>query len=480
MENQKQLAQRNLTVQQFERTLVSNSRRFKWRSQDTWSKFLDAKFNYLKMNSDLLHQDSQWLQSLREHVVSSSSPSVLSVNHSTVIDGSSNKSSQNEQACKMIQDHVRAIVKKPGHAIHSLLAEFTNVFMQNYDLTMIRNQLSSNSSSSSSSSSSMMMSMMISTSDNDNNGNGGGGSGDGGDEEAYVIKVKECIAKAVTDIDTFVEKLVQALFGKYWIDTMNDVCERVPECERIVVSCIQSQLMTETGIYVKMLNLYHVVHQESDDRLNEKIQKLNRNQLLLKHFHVKIKFVLGQDVNRSLEPYQTAIDQFIQFDVESNVPLAKLQCLTDCIREITSCVTRYYRENVSLQMNATNLELGADDLLPLFSYVLAKARPSCLFSKLNFLADFVDESHLLGELGYSLATLETAINYMLTCEMPLPDPPMKPLPPTPSDDESLDQRTYYSSIYSMDLTSSDFDPGSLNDDDLADLMSGYKFDSGSK
>jgi hypothetical protein len=43
---------------------------------------------------------------------------------------------------------------------------------------------------------------------------------------------------------------------------------------------------------------------------------------------------------------------------------------------------------------------GADQLLPLFSYVLVKANIPYAFSESILLSDFIGERELAGELGY--------------------------------------------------------------------------------
>ncbi len=422
MEHQKQMNQMNLNVQQFERTIVMNSRRFRWRSQDVWSKFLDEKFHYSRMNSELLHQDAQWLQSLRDKIFPTISPtpySLLVVNQQQA----SPKESNSQQVIHaMIREHLYQIVRKPGHALYHLLDEFVQIFMQKYSVT-----------------SAYSVAMM------------------GSESNGHHI-MKEDISKAMSDIETFIEKLVQALFGKYWTETMNDLCEKVNDCDKVVVSCLYHAILTMNGghgsgagsvggaklsstnsiVYHRILQMYYVLNRENDDLLNMKMEEMTHGgrPLLLKHFGVKRDFLLSHDdsangghgngvtssssSNGFIDPYQPAIDLFIRFNLESNVPLEKLYCLRDCITEITNCVNRYYASQKSdngSEVNAMSLELGADDLLPLFSYVMVKAQPSFLFSKFNFVVDFVDQSLLLGELGYSLATLETAMTYMLSCDL---------------------------------------------------------------
>ena len=58
------------------------------------------------------------------------------------------------------------------------------------------------------------------------------------------------------------------------------------------------------------------------------------------------------------------------------------------------------------------LSSGADDLLPIIAFVIVKANPPSLKSQTVFLGEFINEMMAMGEEGYSLATLETALDFL--------------------------------------------------------------------
>jgi hypothetical protein len=58
--------------------------------------------------------------------------------------------------------------------------------------------------------------------------------------------------------------------------------------------------------------------------------------------------------------------------------------------------------------------IGADDFLPLLTYALIQLDLPFFYSDLLFIADFIDESMLLGKAGYLLASAQTSIQYILT------------------------------------------------------------------
>ena len=58
------------------------------------------------------------------------------------------------------------------------------------------------------------------------------------------------------------------------------------------------------------------------------------------------------------------------------------------------------------QVEGTAEEIGADELLPLFIFVLVRARVPSLYSQARFISDFLPKHYTLGRHGYSLFTLQ--------------------------------------------------------------------------
>lgn len=60
--------------------------------------------------------------------------------------------------------------------------------------------------------------------------------------------------------------------------------------------------------------------------------------------------------------------------------------------------------------------LGADDLLPIFIYVVTQCGVSRLLSLKTMLAALIDPSRMLADAGYCLAMLESSIQYISQME----------------------------------------------------------------
>jgi len=56
--------------------------------------------------------------------------------------------------------------------------------------------------------------------------------------------------------------------------------------------------------------------------------------------------------------------------------------------------------------------IGADELLPLFNYVIIKSAVPFLYSELSLIADFIDDQNSIGQLGYILVSFQTCLQYI--------------------------------------------------------------------
>ena len=66
-----------------------------------------------------------------------------------------------------------------------------------------------------------------------------------------------------------------------------------------------------------------------------------------------------------------------------------------------------------LQTHGSSEEIAADELLPLFVFVLVRARVPSLYSQARIISDFLPKHYALGRHGYSLATLQAALQHLL-------------------------------------------------------------------
>ncbi|ELT91783.1 hypothetical protein CAPTEDRAFT_225230 [Capitella teleta] len=111
-------------------------------------------------------------------------------------------------------------------------------------------------------------------------------------------------------------------------------------------------------------------------------------------------------------PYHAAIEELRSL-FSLVAPLSKLECIVRISRQICHCVEAYYNERAEKAPS-----IGADDLLPILAYVVIQSRLPQLVSECHALEEFVHEGYLMGEEGYCLTSLQTAVNYVLSINNP--------------------------------------------------------------
>lgn len=82
-------------------------------------------------------------------------------------------------------------------------------------------------------------------------------------------------------------------------------------------------------------------------------------------------------------------------------PREKLECLIEVLDSIVKCVGSFYGNN-------EKIVVGADDLIPIVTYIIAKAAIPELLWELDYIYEFSTEACVRGKFGYALATFQIA------------------------------------------------------------------------
>jgi len=101
-------------------------------------------------------------------------------------------------------------------------------------------------------------------------------------------------------------------------------------------------------------------------------------------------------------PYYRAI-KTLQKISELKSPRDKLGCILQTFKETIQCVSDFWdpldKEPV----------VGADDLVPIFAYVILKSQIPKLFSEMNFIWEFANDYEMNGKYGYGFATFQIGV-----------------------------------------------------------------------
>ncbi|XP_024051045.1 VPS9 domain-containing protein 1 [Terrapene carolina triunguis] len=109
-------------------------------------------------------------------------------------------------------------------------------------------------------------------------------------------------------------------------------------------------------------------------------------------------------------PYSTAVQELGLILLES-CPQRKLECIVRALRVICECAEEYCAAQESRPQPAS-AAIGADDLLPILSYVVLKSNLPQLVAECAALEEFIHEGYLIGEEGYCLTSLQSALAYV--------------------------------------------------------------------
>lgn len=101
-------------------------------------------------------------------------------------------------------------------------------------------------------------------------------------------------------------------------------------------------------------------------------------------------------------PYQKAIETLRNI-VNEKSPRDKLGCILRTFRETIKCVTDFWDKE------GCDPVVGADDLVPIFAYVILKANIPHLYSEMNFIWEFASDAEMNGNYGYGYATFQVGV-----------------------------------------------------------------------
>uniref|UniRef100_A0A8C3YIW3 VPS9 domain containing 1 n=1 Tax=Catagonus wagneri TaxID=51154 RepID=A0A8C3YIW3_9CETA len=109
-------------------------------------------------------------------------------------------------------------------------------------------------------------------------------------------------------------------------------------------------------------------------------------------------------------PYWAAAQELGLLVLET-CPQKKLECIVRALRVVCACAEDYYRAQEAAAQPGT-AAIGADDLLPILSFVALRSGLPQLVSECAALEEFIHERCLIGEEGYCLTSLQSALGYV--------------------------------------------------------------------
>ncbi|XP_026143081.1 VPS9 domain-containing protein 1-like isoform X1 [Carassius auratus] len=212
--------------------------------------------------------------------------------------------------------------------------------------------------------------------------------------------LKEHLKAIVKDIHNAIDRLLSlCLLSFECLNTANSKDQCVASIEEVFF----------TPIWCPLLALFRKVHRERELAV-ESSMRLHRN-VSPGDVGVPSKlFPRDPAVLHGSYPYESAVQE-LKLLCRDYCPQKKLECIVRTLRIICGCAEEYclLQENDPQTKSAA---IGADDLLPILAFVALRSETPQLVSECAALEEFIHEGYLIGEEGYCLTSMQSALTYV--------------------------------------------------------------------
>ncbi|XP_074171094.1 VPS9 domain-containing protein 1 isoform X2 [Rhinolophus sinicus] len=178
------------------------------------------------------------------------------------------------------------------------------------------------------------------------------------------------------------------------------------------LACIEEPFFSP--LWPLLLTLYRSVHRSREAALSRSMELYRNAPPAAIGIPTKLLPQDPEAAGTSTYPYCAAAQELGLLVLES-CPQKKLECIVRALRVICACAEGYYRaQEPALEAGPQPgaAAIGADDLLPILSFVVLRSRLPQLVSECAALEEFIHEGYLIGEEGYCLTSLQSALSYV--------------------------------------------------------------------
>eukprot|EP01097_Dermamoeba_algensis_P009785 TRINITY_DN7029_c0_g1_i1.p1 TRINITY_DN7029_c0_g1~~TRINITY_DN7029_c0_g1_i1.p1 ORF type:complete len:477 (-),score=85.90 TRINITY_DN7029_c0_g1_i1:22-1278(-) len=179
-------------------------------------------------------------------------------------------------------------------------------------------------------------------------------------------------------------------------------------------------------VYNKLFALYKLKFQAEDTLFRQRVEEI-KNIISPIHLGSNKRFWLsGKITCRNGESGQlhveTASEKSYQLAINtlSSLPFClspeqKMNTICATLKSITSCVDLHWKTKLQSKpkpaLQISNIIMSADDLVPIFTYVVIMSGIQFPFSESKMIEDFLPQNSFIGEDGYMLVTFNSALSY---------------------------------------------------------------------
>ncbi|XP_060040958.1 VPS9 domain-containing protein 1 isoform X1 [Erinaceus europaeus] len=178
------------------------------------------------------------------------------------------------------------------------------------------------------------------------------------------------------------------------------------------LACIEEPFFSP--LWPLLLALYRNVHRLREAALNRSMELYRNATPTAIGISAKLLPRGPEASGAGLYPYHAAVQELGLLVLES-CPQKKLGCIVRALRVLCACAEEYFRAHEAVPEagpQPSAAAIGADDLLPILSFVVLRSGLPQLVSECAALEEFIHEGYLIGEEGYCLTSLQSALSYV--------------------------------------------------------------------
>ncbi|XP_036998594.2 VPS9 domain-containing protein 1 isoform X3 [Artibeus jamaicensis] len=236
------------------------------------------------------------------------------------------------------------------------------------------------------------------------------GQGPGGRPEPQPPEVKEepllaQLRGTVKDIHEAIDRLLSLTLLAF--EGLNTAVSK-DRC----LACIEEPFFSP--LWPLLLALYRSVHRTREAALSRSMELYRNAPPAALGIPSKLLPPDPESLGASAYPYWAAAQELGLLVLES-CPQKKLECIVRALRAICACAEGYHRAQEPVPEAGpppSSAAIGADDLLPILSFVVLRSGLPQLVSECAALEEFIHEGYLIGEGGYCLTSLQSALSYL--------------------------------------------------------------------
>ncbi|KAM9351880.1 VPS9 domain-containing protein 1 [Symphorus nematophorus] len=223
---------------------------------------------------------------------------------------------------------------------------------------------------------------------------------EGNFQEMEIRALTEHLKAVVKDIHIAIDQLLSLCLLSF-------ECLNTASSKDLCLASIEEAFFTP--LWSALVALFRKVHREREQAF-EASMRLHQD-ASPGDVGVPVKlFPQDPDVLQGSYPYESAVQE-LKLLITDCCPQRKLECIVRTLRLICVCAEDY-RCLHEVDSTPKTAAIGADDLLPILSFVALRCQCPQLVSECAALEEFIHEGYLIGEEGYCLTSMQSALAYV--------------------------------------------------------------------